>query len=152
MQLRSDYGRFQRAAALLRQEAQRGLPATRLRRANRDADSTGWLCGIPASEGAARATWLLRDAAAPFRRANHGGLDQEGGFRAARRPVVSAGAGEFGSVRRSGGEPAPRPTIGPWSRAKRRGSTPNPPQVNFVSVLCYIAEYIFRVQTGSNYL
>ncbi|XBJ25649.1 hypothetical protein VPH35_003248 [Triticum aestivum] len=61
-------------------------------------------------------------------RANHGGLDQEGGVRAARRPVVSVGAGEFGSVRRDGGEPARRPMIGPWSHAKRRGSTPNPAQ------------------------
>lgn len=63
-----DCGRFQRAAALLRQEEQRGLPATRLRRANQDADSTGGLCRIPASEAAAGATRRLRDAAARFRR------------------------------------------------------------------------------------
>lgn len=61
-------------------------------------------------------------------RANHGGLDQEGGVRAARWPVMSAGAGEFGSVRRNGGESARWPTVGPWSRAKRTGSTPNPAQ------------------------
>lgn len=116
MKLRSDSGRIQRAAALPRASG-----AGSVRRANRDADSTGGLCGRDGGR-------LQRAAAADFRSANRGGADREGGVRAAGRPVLVnsdrfiADGGQ--SVRRrlvAGPRLDPRRGS---SRAKRRGSIP----------------------------